>query len=46
MKQVCKVCKYHGKWAVFLFETRTFEYIGMGKKKCEELARYLNSAEA
>lgn len=40
--KVCEVTKYHGKWSVFLYNTRTFHYIGQGKKKCQELADYLN----
>lgn len=37
-----ELCKYKGKWAVFLCHARTFECIGMGRKYCEKIVRYLN----
>ena len=36
------VTKYKGKWVVLLLRSRTYEYIGSGKKACIKLANKLN----
>lgn len=37
-----ELAKYRNKWAVFDNVTRTFAYIGMGKKFCEKKVKELN----
>ena len=37
-----EAAKYNGKWAVFAKKSRTFHFIGKGKKFCEKKARELN----
>jgi hypothetical protein len=36
------VAKYKGKWAVFDTVSRTFNWIGRGKRFCEKKAKELN----
>lgn len=35
--------KYRGKWAVYSTESRTFDFIGAGKRFCERKVKELNS---
>lgn len=44
MQRVYEVAKYDRRvWSVFNKVTRTFSYIGKGKRYCEEKANELNS---
>ena len=42
-RRVAELVKYHGKWAVYLLDAHTYEYIGLGKKKCQETVDWLNN---
>ncbi len=37
-----EIAKYHKKWAVFCKTSRTFSFIGKGKKFCESKVKELN----
>ena len=37
-----EVAKYHRKWAVFSKRSRTFDFIGKGRKFCEKKVEELN----
>lgn len=45
MRPIFELAKYHNKWAVFDNVTRTFAYIGMGRKFCKMKVNELNSYE-
>ena len=38
-----EVAKYNGKWAVFDKVSRTYTYIGKGRKFCENKSSELNN---
>ena len=41
--RTCWVCKRNGKWAVFLKNSRTYEWVGAGYDKCVKLAKWLDA---
>ena len=42
MKRDFELAKYHNKWAVFSKVTKTFDFIGKGKRFCENKVKELN----
>lgn len=45
MAQFYEVAKYQNKWSVFDRESRTFSFIGKGKKFCENKVKELNNKQ-
>ena len=41
-KDAFEVAKYHKKWAIFANGSKTFHFIGKGKKFCEKKVKELN----
>ena len=42
MKKEFEAAKYEGKWAVYAKTSRTFNWIGKGKRFCEKMSSMLN----
>lgn len=42
METIWEASKWHNKWAVFDRVSRTFSFVGKGKKFCTEKAMELN----
>jgi len=42
MIQEFEAAKYEGKWAVFAKRSRTFSWVGKGKRFCQKMAKVLN----
>ncbi len=45
MKDNWEAAKYNGKWAVFSKQSRTFDFIGAGKRFCQKKAKELNEED-
>ena len=39
---VAQLLKYNGKWSVYLNDARTYQFIGKGKKFCQNKVNELN----
>ena len=42
MSNQYQLAKYEGKWCVFSVQSRTFDFIGKGKRFCENKVKELN----
>lgn len=40
-----EIAKYNGKWAVYSRQSRTFNFIGYGKRFCAKKAKELNNSK-